>query len=188
MVGTAGFPAFVQLSSVARLVKGMSQYVRIAMHHAKHTSTLRNVLAALLVTATTAACGAEAPNDSALAQDDQALTQLTGLVNARTGGYVSTLKLARDASVGCGAQSVQFSGAGKTVQARTCVGKYCESTPLSSLTFVDDDGPVAPSDLTLATIDEHTGDVDPVVVDDLLYVCKENEKEGVCECIPSFPK
>jgi hypothetical protein len=157
------------------------------MKHTKHTSTLQNVLVALLVAATTAACGAEAPDGSDLAQADQALTQLTGLVNAKSGGYVSTLRIARDASAGCGAQSVVISGAGKTVRAKTCVGKNCVSTPLSSLTFVDDAGPVAPSDLTLATIDQDKGDIEPVVVDDLMYLCQENEKEGVCECIPWFP-
>jgi hypothetical protein len=163
---------------MARLVK----YGRVM----KHSST-RQTLTSLLLAAATSACGAEAPIDADLGETDRALTKQAGLFSDQTGGYVSTLKIARNASAGCSAQSVVLSGGGKTVNAKTCVGKLCTSAPLSSLTFVDDNGVVPASALTLGTTDDVPGDIEPIEVDDLMYVCSENEKEGVCECIPWFP-
>jgi hypothetical protein len=153
----------------------------------KHASTRLPLVTSLLLAATTAACGAEAPIDADLGETDPALTKQAGLFNDQTGGYVSTLEIARDASAGCSTRSVVLSGGGKTVQAKTCVGKLCTSTPLSSLTFVDDDGVVPASALSIGTTSVTPGDIEPVEVDELMYLCRENKEEKVCECIPWFP-
>jgi hypothetical protein len=139
--------------------------------------------------AATSACGAEAPIDVDVAESDHALTKQSqaGLFNEETGGYVSTLEIARNATAGCAAQSVLVSGKGKSVLVKSCAGKLCTSTPLSSLTFADDDGIVAASSLTLGAADAEPGEIEPIEVDDLMYLCREDEKESVCECIPWFP-
>jgi hypothetical protein len=74
------------------------------------------------------------------------------------------------------------------VRAFACVKKDCKAAKLAAFGFHQGSQRVASSKVAIERKGTSQKDVEPVVgPDDLLYLCRENEREGVCECIPWFP-
>jgi hypothetical protein len=147
-------------------------------------TTIRNALLGLLLATGSTACGGEAPGDLQLAQSDEALSKFDGLIDAKTGSYISAIRFERAAKDLDDAPTLVLSNSDKSVQASLCNEKWCEDVPLSSLTFVGDDGVVGSDDLVLGTTDEK-GDVHPVQVGKYFFLCRT--VDGEAECIPWFP-
>jgi hypothetical protein len=106
------------------------------------------------------------------------------LINASSKVRITAVTTPRPAA-GCAAQVLKFSGSGRNVQAFKCIKNDCKDAKLAAMKFHDGSRQVAATNLAIQPPSPKPGGVKPVVgADDLLYLCRENAEEGVCECIP----
>jgi hypothetical protein len=122
---------------------------------------------------------AASPGGPDLAEYDQALSTSDGLFDAKTGGYISVIRFERAAEDLGDAPTLVLSASDKGLQASVCNEKWCEVVPLSSLTFVGDDGVVASDDLVLGTTDQK-GEIHKIQVGKFFFLCRMVDGEAVC--------
>lgn len=86
----------------------------------------------------------------------------------------------------CAQRELRLSiGRANDVHAETCDNGKCTKVELGELRFLDRSGRVNPPDLRLGSGDATQGSITPVEgPDGLLWLCREDEEEQQCICIP----
>lgn len=110
------------------------------------------------------------------------------LINVPTSSPLLEVAVPRTGAA-CARRELHFSvGRDNTIRVDTCDNGRCSATKLDTLAFLDRSGRASPTDIRLGSGDPTKGPVTPVEgPDGLLWLCREDEEEMVCICIPWFP-